>query len=387
MKVTADLMLLLPGAGGSTPADEGLAGASGTPDFGVLVAALLGQASAAGEEVPTDDDAVLSEDVPDEPTADLGVALGPPGAYAVPTTLVLPAPPAPLTGTPAGTASPIAPAPAERPAVPSALPPPTGPTQPTEPVAPTEPARAEPPLPVATRAGTPSAPAPTDPPAPGLPQVDARTTQPQTERVDQPTQVTWAATGSGGGQPAEGPRTEVGRQLAPVLARIMTVAESGAPTTHRVTLRLHPEVLGEVRVALTVRGGELHVTLSAGESARDLLRRDSGLLHHLLGQGGAERVEVTFRALPGSERRDPFPAVTDQGFSATDPGSGGTTGRDPRDNRPDLMDGGGRHPWREPGGGAPVDRPGATGATPTRPTAPVDRIRSDTGATGLDITV
>jgi flagellar hook-length control protein FliK len=190
--------------------------------------------------------------------------------------------------------------------------------------------------------------------------------------------VSWTASEPTVGRPAEGPRTEAGRQLAPVLARILTTAENGAPTTHRVTLRLHPEELGEVRVALTVRDGQVQVTLSAGETARDLLRRDSGLLHHLLGQRGAERVEVAFRALPGSERREPGPGVIDQGAPAGDPGSGGSTGRDPRDARP-AFTGEGRHPWHGRGA-APAPR----GGTAAHTAPPLGSVRPHAG---LDITV
>ena len=67
--------------------------------------------------------------------------------------------------------------------------------------------------------------------------------------------------------------------------------------THRLTLRLHPADLGEVKVVLTVKDGAVDVTLSAGAAARDALREGSPQLRALLELAGATTGQVTVRDL------------------------------------------------------------------------------------------
>lgn len=67
--------------------------------------------------------------------------------------------------------------------------------------------------------------------------------------------------------------------------------------THRLTLRLHPADLGEVKVVLTVKDGAVDVTLSAGAAARDALREGSPQLRALLELAGASTGQVTVRDL------------------------------------------------------------------------------------------
>jgi hypothetical protein len=412
MRVTTDPAVQLPAAE-PPPAGEGQPGLPGVPDFGALVAALLGRAAAPADPAPMstppqDQPEDQPEDPPEQTAPDAPAVtsdLTSPLPYAVPV-VALPVAPVPVAAPRAAPATDGTLA-VERPAV-APAPPQWAPPQWATP---------HPLSPAAGAVGTDLAPAPADPVAPARTQEApmteplAPTPAPTPDRapesapesgpesawesapdgappafaVDRATAVPWTASDARAGRPTEGPRTEAGHQLAPVLARILTTAATGAPTTHRVTLRLHPEELGEVRVALTVRDGEVQVTLSAGETARDLLRRDSGLLHHLLGQGGAERVEVAFRALPGSERREPSPGVSDQGGPAGDPtgdrgdpGSGGSTGRDPRDARP-AFTGEGRHPWHGRGA-ATVPR----GGTATHSAPPLGSVRPHAA---LDITV
>lgn len=105
----------------------------------------------------------------------------------------------------------------------------------------------------------------------------------------------------------------------PVPTVVTTPAGSGAPTvqhvtgqvfpevtslvsrgdgTHRITLTLNPEALGEVRVVMTVRDGAVHVRLAAGHEARQALVEGSPELTRLLELAGASESRIVVRDLP-----------------------------------------------------------------------------------------
>jgi hypothetical protein len=70
--------------------------------------------------------------------------------------------------------------------------------------------------------------------------------------------------------------------------------------THRITMKLQPEALGEVRVVLTVRDGAVHVRLAAGQEARAALLDGSPELRQLLEHAGATETRIVVRELPAS---------------------------------------------------------------------------------------
>jgi hypothetical protein len=100
-------------------------------------------------------------------------------------------------------------------------------------------------------------------------------------------------------------------QVFPEIARLVTRGDG----TRRVTLKLTPEALGDVRVVLTVRNGEVHVRMSGSDAAQGALLQGAGELHRLLDRSGATTTHIV---------------VGDR--TATDPGLGGS----PQDNRTDL---------------------------------------------------
>ena len=112
--------------------------------------------------------------------------------------------------------------------------------------------------------------------------------------------------------------------------------------THRITLNLSPEALGDVRVTLIVRNGEVSVSFAAGDQARQALIESTPELVRLLELVGATETKVQVRehghsdsgtdarfgAGPGTPdgRRDPqtHHAGTREGQNATDGTTRGT---------------------------------------------------------------
>ncbi|MFL6024303.1 MAG: flagellar hook-length control protein FliK [Marmoricola sp.] len=68
--------------------------------------------------------------------------------------------------------------------------------------------------------------------------------------------------------------------------------------THRITMKLQPEALGEVRVVLTLRAGAVHVRLAAGDEAKAALLEGSPELKQLLERAGATETRIVVRDLP-----------------------------------------------------------------------------------------
>lgn len=96
------------------------------------------------------------------------------------------------------------------------------------------------------------------------------------------------------GPPATGSRVEraVVQQVFPEVTRVVSSAGNG---THRITLTLQPEQLGEVRVTLVVRDGSVHVRLAGGEGG------DSAAVHRALASGAPELQRLLERS--GTEAR------------------------------------------------------------------------------------
>ena len=101
----------------------------------------------------------------------------------------------------------------------------------------------------------------------------------------------------------ESPKSTVGRavvqQVFPEVTRLVSSSGNG---THRITLTLQPEQLGEVRVTLVVRDGSVHVRLAGAEGA------EGAAVHRALAGGAPELQRLLERT--GAEARvsvrDPF---------------------------------------------------------------------------------
>jgi flagellar hook-length control protein FliK len=96
---------------------------------------------------------------------------------------------------------------------------------------------------------------------------------------------------AGGARPAP-----VVAQVVPEVTRLVSRGEG----VHRLTMRLQPEGLGDVRVTLTVRDGQVDVRLSAGDDARRALLEGAPELRRVLEMTGATAARVLVRDLAGS---------------------------------------------------------------------------------------
>ena len=89
------------------------------------------------------------------------------------------------------------------------------------------------------------------------------------------------------------PASPVTRQVFPEVTQLVSAGNG----THRLRLQLEPEALGEVRVILTVRNGEVHVRLAGGEEAQRALREGAPELRRLLELAGASDTRIVVRDL------------------------------------------------------------------------------------------
>jgi len=80
----------------------------------------------------------------------------------------------------------------------------------------------------------------------------------------------------------------VAGQVLPVVERLVTRGDG----TQRVTVKLAPEALGEVRIVLTVRQGEVHVRMTGSDAAQQALLQGQSDLHRLLMTAGATSSSV-----------------------------------------------------------------------------------------------
>jgi flagellar hook-length control protein FliK len=82
------------------------------------------------------------------------------------------------------------------------------------------------------------------------------------------------------------------QQVFPEVTRVVSTAGNG---THRITLTLQPEQLGEVRVTLVVKDGSVHVRLAGSEGG------DHAAVHRALASGAPELQRLLERS--GTEAR------------------------------------------------------------------------------------
>ena len=130
------------------------------------------------------------------------------------------------------------------------------------------------------------------------------------------------------------PHTAVTNQVFPDVARLMTRADG----TQRITLRLTPDNLGEVKIVLTVRDGAVQVDLSASTLAAEALRSGAHQLHRLLELAGATSSQIRVIDPSTGNSTTPSDSQSQDGFAR--PGSDGT-GRQSRypDHHARMRDG------------------------------------------------
>lgn len=87
------------------------------------------------------------------------------------------------------------------------------------------------------------------------------------------------------------------RVAAQVFGEVTGLVSKGNGT-HRITMTLNPEQLGEVRVVMTVRNGAVHVQMAAGHETRGALLDGSPELSRLLESAGATDTRIIVRDLP-----------------------------------------------------------------------------------------
>ena len=417
MTPTAALGALVaaPGAQPGLPGSPGGASSGTGQEFLALVRALLGQGEApaptggatgpAKPSVETDksdktDDTAGTVETAGEPGATSGdqqaAPVDPSAVPAVPAVPVVPVVPAalaqaitaPVTVTPSTDAATAQPQPGAADAASNGDP--VGAVGPV----PQAPSRGVHPVP-AEALPTPAAHAP-GAPAPGAPAPDApdAKAQPEVPVVPAPasgapataatvpsslTPVTAAApvTATSDATPAP---AQVTQQVFPEVVRI--AGRGDGP--RRMTLRLQPEFLGEVRVVMTSHKGELQVSLAAGEAARHALTEGTPELRRLLESVGATDARIVIRDLPAGTLtngsvRDAAPAApsTVRTDVPTDlaggPGSG--TGRPGGDQTPDQK-------AHQRGSNTALEGT-LDAANPSRRTDSVTRART----AGLDVTM
>ncbi len=116
------------------------------------------------------------------------------------------------------------------------------------------------------------------------------------------------------------------QQVLPELTRLVSRGDG----VHRVTLQLNPRALGDVRVVLTMRQGDVHVRLSAGPEARAALASSSselsraldrlGLGEHRISLGGHGPQDASVVVARGGAT-DAWPGTGQDGASSADHGN------------------------------------------------------------------
>lgn len=174
--------------------------------------------------------------------------------------------------------------------------------------------------------------------------------------------------GHPGGAP-QGVAGQVASHLSADLGRLVSRGDG----TRRITIKLQPEALGDIRVVLTVRHGEVHVRMAGGETAQQALLHGAPELHRLLESAGATSSQLV---------------VGESSSNSRDILQGGPDGRDAR-----QPFGGQEDPHDQPSArtrdGATSARDGALGGT--QPRASADPAASSGGSTrtrqGVDVTM
>ena len=88
---------------------------------------------------------------------------------------------------------------------------------------------------------------------------------------------------------------QVTAQVFPEIGRLAVRASSSGEGIHRITLNLHPETLGDVRVTLAFRNGEMKVNIHAATEAGRMMAESLPELRRLLAQAGAGEALVAVR--------------------------------------------------------------------------------------------
>ena len=155
-----------------------------------------------------------------------------------------------------------------------------------------------------------------------------------------------------GGQPATAPTTatpsrheavpasQVTGQVFPEVGRLVSRGDG----TRRITLKLSPEALGDVRVVLTVRDGDVQVRMIGSEQAQQALRAGAPELQRLLDLAGATSSQI----IVGDQGRAPDagqPGAADR-HPGDQPGDHRTAGT--RDGDTSARDGSSRGPQQRP---------------------------------------
>jgi flagellar hook-length control protein FliK len=155
------------------------------------------------------------------------------------------------------------------------------------------------------------------------------------------------------------PAAHVTGQVFPEVGRLVSRGDG----TRRITLKLSPEALGEVKVVLTVRDGDVQVRMTGSEQAQQALRAGAPELQRLLDLAGATSSQVVVGD-QGSAPDAGLPGGTDrhQGDHPEDHRTAGT-----RDGDTSARDGSDRGPQQRP----PTD-PDATRGDFTRTPSGVD---------------
>lgn len=176
----------------------------------------------------------------------------------------------------------------------------------------------------------------------------------------------------------------VAHQVFPEVVRLTTSSDG----PQRVTIRLNPESLGEVRVVLTQRQGGLEVSLSAGTEARRALAEGTPELQRLLDAVGRSDARIVVRDGTGLPVASSMPSSGTSGQAGAQQSGAGAQWST------DLS--GGTWSGAGQGGGAATTghgrstTPGSSNATDGIPdaTAPSRRPTTVTGArSGLDLTM
>lgn len=170
----------------------------------------------------------------------------------------------------------------------------------------------------AGRSGDPDPNAAPTPSAPTTPDTGVQpagsTAAPRTEAHADPspapapvTSVPGAATVAPTSAAAAAPTTtaDVHRVAGQVFPEVLRASANNDTGTSRVTVKLNPESLGEVRVVLTQRRGGLEVTLAAGSDAQRALSDGAPELRRLLESVGRADSRILIRDLPTG----PLPAT------------------------------------------------------------------------------
>lgn len=141
--------------------------------------------------------------------------------------------------------------------------------------------------PVPTTGLAPASTEPTGTPSPTVAPITAATA---------PTTVLTSTTATDAAAPAADPHHVIDQ----VFSDVIQVAGRAGSGPQRVTVRLHPEDLGEVRVVLSQRDGQLQVSLTVSDQAHATLAQGSDELRHLLAAAGHSDPRIVVRDQSGT---------------------------------------------------------------------------------------